>query len=207
MKNRMDLAGISDISDIGSVDMFGLDEFGNPVGLPPIYGALIGGGVATGTAIAVRAFSKEGDAAYKWSEGIGFAAGAAGAGVLMALKSVNAGWVALATAFLTNGLRQVELMLQPTAPAAEKLTTGMYGPVIERTQVLRGPGVNIQQLGIPSIERTGVVSGTDGSEPQLLGSTAPSARENTATLLGVPGLGTNVSGIAGNFGATLWGGN
>jgi len=196
-KRNQDLAGISDISDIGNVDMFGLDEFGNPSGLHPAYGLLIGGGVATGAAVAIRALTDETGSWYKYAEGLGFLAGAASSGVLFAMgpKNYGAGWAALAASFVSNGIRQLEVFFKPAPKAVAAPAPGVfYGPVIEKTRT----------LGIPSIERSGVVNGASG-EPQLLGSSGPAARKAEATLVGVPGLNSDVSGMAGNFGATLWG--
>ena len=55
----------------GNVSLFGLDEFGSPVGLNPMWGVAAGGSISTGTAIAVREFTKQ----VKYAEGIGALAG------------------------------------------------------------------------------------------------------------------------------------
>ena len=41
---------------LGNVDAFGLDEMGQPVGLNPVWGAVVGTGLGTATAIATRQF-------------------------------------------------------------------------------------------------------------------------------------------------------
>jgi len=109
-----DLNGISDISDVGDVDMFGLDAFGNPVGLGAAWGVLIGGGLATATSIGLRSMLKS-PTVYKWSEGIGFGVGALTGGVMMFFQDMrHSGLAAIATSFATNGLRQVEALFGPS---------------------------------------------------------------------------------------------
>jgi hypothetical protein len=113
-----DLNGISDISDVGDVDMFGLDAFGNPVGLGAVWGSLVGGGLGTATSIGIRSMAKS-PSLYKWSEGIGFASGALAGGVMMAFEaSRHSGVAAIATALATNGLRQIEALLGPSKALA-----------------------------------------------------------------------------------------
>jgi len=126
-----DLNGISDISDVGDVDMFGLDAFGNPVGLGAAWGAMVGGGLGTVTSIGIRSMAAS-PGLYKWSEGIGFASGALAGGVMMAFDaSRHSGLAAIATALATNGLRQIEALFGPSKgfaayvddPAVKKLLT------------------------------------------------------------------------------------
>jgi hypothetical protein len=117
MKNDMfgnQLGDTDGFSDVGEVDMFGLDEFGEPAGGDSMWGAVIGGGVGTGAAIIARAMTAPTSSIHKFSELAGLAAGAAAGGVMMAFPGTRRmGWAAMATAFVTNGLRQLEQSLFP----------------------------------------------------------------------------------------------
>lgn len=109
-------------SDVGEVDMFGLDEFGQPAGGDSMWGSVIGGGVGTGVAIIARKMTDPTKTAHKFSELLGLAAGGIAGGVMMAFPGTRRmGWAAVATAFVTNGLRQLENSMFPdqlTAAAA-----------------------------------------------------------------------------------------
>lgn len=228
MKDQQ-LGGFGDYSDVGDVDMFGLDEFGNPAGLGAGWGAMIGGGVATGAAIIFRQLGKTSTSVYYWSEGLGALLGAATGGLMMiSPKTRHAGLAALGVSLLTNGLRQIEMFFTPTpaevstvatqvatsmattaaaapaaapaAPAAAPTTTGWGEPVMHTTGVIR-PG-----LGIATIAPTGVVApGFGDSGPQLVGS-PQSMRTRQAQLVGVPQIGGGLAGLASSFGATVMGG-
>jgi hypothetical protein len=109
-----DVGGFSDVgeNENGEVDMFGLDEFGQVSGADSMWGAVIGGGLGTGAAIVTRAMTKPTSRIHQFSEGIGLLAGGIAGGVMMAFpNSRRMGWAAIATAFVTNGLRQMENML------------------------------------------------------------------------------------------------
>jgi hypothetical protein len=140
------LGDYGDVSDVGNVDMFGLDEYGEiPAGaLSPLWGAAIGGGVSTAASIATRALWKS-PAGQKWSEGIGFAAGVlAGGAMYFFPKSKHAGIAAILTSFVTSGLRQVETLVM--APKA----AGFGNVVIDKQYLVPGSGfgeVTIQQQG------------------------------------------------------------
>jgi hypothetical protein len=100
------------VGEVGQVDMFGLDEFGMPAGADSLWGAVVGGGLGTGTAIIVRRVTDPGSTLYNYSEALGLLAGGIAGGVMMAFPgSRRMGWAAIAAAFVTNGLRQVESML------------------------------------------------------------------------------------------------
>lgn len=147
MKDSGDLGG--DLGDLGrggyddGVDLFGLDEFGAPVGLAPLYGAMIGTGAGTLTAIGVRSMKPEwGDK----SELIGLAAGVLTGGIMLAFPGTrHAGWVAMASAGLNNGLRAVEQYYKATGyPVAAGVTPHPLGEMrVERRQA----------LGYPQVER------------------------------------------------------
>jgi hypothetical protein len=126
MKNEINGAlagnfGEYDNDNMGEVDMFGLDEFGQPAGGDSMWGAVIGGGVGTGAAIIARAMSKPTSKFHQYSELAGLLAGGIAGGVMMAFPGTRRmGWAAAATALVTNGLRQLEQsVFMPKATAAE----------------------------------------------------------------------------------------
>jgi hypothetical protein len=102
-----------DFGTVGEVDMFGLDEFGEAQGANAMWGAVIGGGIGTGAAIITRAMTKPTSKVHQFSELAGLLAGSAAGGVMIAMgpNMRNMGWSAIATAFVTNGLRQLEQSL------------------------------------------------------------------------------------------------
>lgn len=106
------------------VDIFGLDEFGDPSGLGALYGAMVGAGVGTVASIGVRSFKPAWAAS---SELIGLGAGLAAGGAMVAFPSTrHAGWVAMAAAVLNNGLRAAENYFKDSTP-----TAGLRGREIE----------------------------------------------------------------------------
>jgi len=202
-----------------SVDLFGLDEFGNPTGMDQIWGAVIGGGLGTGTAIAVRALAGEPAAGKfdwkKYSEGVGFLVGGAASGLMMAFEGTRAaGTAGLAVAFLTNGLRQLEsLFSEKSAGLGAATIERLNGVVMERLS----PGTRNVGLGIPSAqyvpEAYGTIPGVYGTPvagtqistgqppvdlmaPQNLPQSAYQVE-----LMGGPAL----SGLGMHYGATLFG--
>jgi hypothetical protein len=170
-------------SDVGEVDMFGLDEFGEPAGGDSMWGAVIGGGVGTGAAIIARAMTSPTSKIHKFSELTGLLAGGVAGGVMMAFPGTRRmGWAAVATAFVTNGLRQLETSLfppkldaaaatvqaqqaaasptgtapTPTADQVQKAAAGWGGVTIDPTAVIQ-PGQGYGQgygngFGIATIE-------------------------------------------------------
>jgi hypothetical protein len=216
--------GAYDYSDMGQVDLFGLNEFGMPEGMSPLWGAVIGGGVGTGTAIAVRALAGTTDYG-KYSEGIGFLVGAASSGLLMAFPGTRAaGWAGLAVSFMTNGLRQLEEMFTKSTPVAgwgAATIEPLNGVVIESlspgTRDINGFGVaDIQQVP----EAYGTIPGVYGPElPQLMGVAGPqiSAGRPPIDLLQSASLPENsyhvgimngpaLHGLGTHYGSTLFGG-
>ena len=124
-----------------SVDLLGLDQFGTNPGLNPIYGTLIGGGVAGVTSIALRHATS--GTPQKYADLFGFGVGLAAAGALYSMPSTrHAAFGALAGAFfaslfgfLEKQLMGAEAVAAATAPAA---AAGVGYPMI-------------QSLGIPQI--------------------------------------------------------
>jgi hypothetical protein len=208
------------------VDLFGLDEFGEPVGMKALWGMAIGGGIATGTAIAIRAFNQGSTSTVnyeKWSEGIGFVAGAVASGVMMAFEGTrHAGIAGLTTAFLTNGLRQIERLLtdsywdsQATSttagtrgigvPVAERLN----GVVAERLNGVVAERLNGRGLGVAVTEPVRQFQGVAGTRPgnqppvNLMG---PGRLPRNAAHVGVMGNPPLLHGLGSHFGATVFGG-
>jgi hypothetical protein len=92
-----------------------------------MWGAVIGGGISTGAAIIARAMTKPTSKVHQYSELAGLLAGAAAGGAMMAFEGTRRmGLAAIATSFVTNGLRQLEQSLfapKATAAEAQALTT------------------------------------------------------------------------------------
>ena len=177
---------------LGGVDAFGLDEMGQPVGLSPIWGTVVGTGLGTIGAIATRQFAPS--LAGK-SELIGLGLSALASGGMIAFEGTRAaGWTGLASAFLNNGLRQMELMfLAPKLPeaavdAAAAAAAGMGGFVIDPTEA----------LGLVEINQTHALG--DGGMPTLVGADLASASQHVQ-LVGGPSLAEH----GGHWGATVMG--
>lgn len=203
-----------EMDGVGEVDLFGLDEFGQQVGMNSAWGALIGAGLGTGTAIAVRALAAA-PTWKKYSEGVGFFVGAAASGLLMAFQGTRgAGWAALAATAATNGLRQLEVLFSPAALA------GMGAAVIEPLNgvVIEPLNGEFGQFGVAEIEQVprayGTIPGVYGpmgvAGPQLsqtppidlMDMGALPANSQQVALMGGPSL----SGLGAYYGATLFGG-
>lgn len=166
MKNEMDGAlasnfGEHDYDNMGEVDMFGLDEFGQPAGGDSMWGAVIGGGVGTGAAIIARAMTKPTSKIHQYSELAGLLAGGIAGGIMMAFPGTRRmGWAAAATALVTNGLRQFENSVlapmalthaeaQATAAAAAASPTGTATPAKGAEFARAGfAGVTINPTGV-----------------------------------------------------------
>lgn len=202
-----------DVALAGHVDAFGLDEFGMPAGINPLWGAVAGTGLGTLAAIGVRQFAKPSvaeplkmPAAVKYSEAIGFAVGgAASAAMLFSEKTRAAGWTGLASAFLNNGLRQIEiLMLTKGAAATPTPTTPtVTGVEMEQTDVLKGSG-----MGLVDIEPTTALLGAAGYHeagrdmPKLVGSSLAAANKYMTEEKGARPL----SAFSSHWGATHFSG-
>lgn len=205
-----------DNEEYGSVDLFGLDEFGQVSGPYPAIGAALGTGIQTLAAIGVRRFTTK----DKWSEGIGAAVGiVAGAGML-AMNSTRAlGWTMIAASGISGLLRQAETLMMPVekakaeagaaAAASPALTTqqeeaAAVSKTVEETQGMGMVQIDPQYaLGLPTVEPSYAL-GNVGLPPQLVGagdyglSQNPAARQ--AQLVG-PGI----SGLGSHFGSTIFG--
>ncbi len=224
MNENLGYAGVSDLSDPGNISLLGLDEFGQPYGMGAGWGAMIGVGSSTMTAIGVRAFAKTAGW-QKWAEGIGAGVGALAGGAMMIFKKTrHAGVAALASAVIGNGLRQVEVLLAPAASAAasaagaDALTAAVaQGAAAQLTKdqaaVAAGTPLSgafgmtglykTRALGMTVMEPTKALG---NGMPKLLSGNPDQHRRNTATLLGVPGLNHPLSQIASAYGTTAMGG-
>lgn len=175
---------------LGNVDAFGLDEMGQPVGLNPVWGAVVGTGLGTATAIATRQFMPQ--YAGK-SELIGFGVSALASGAMIAFEGTRAaGWTSLASAVLNNGLRSVELMFFSPGGAEMAVDTPPVSGHIG--QVVVDPA---EVLGLVEINPTQVLG--DGAMPTLVGSIADASQHTQ--LVGGPALATH----GGHWGATVMG--
>lgn len=207
---------------LGKVDLLGLNNFGNPVGLSPIWGALIGGGVAGITSMAVghTATGKT----QQNRDVIGLGMGLVVAGGMYAMKSTrHAALGAAIGAGLAAGLSWLERVLLgtvalPTATAAVAsqvaAQAGTSGMGIATTRALNGLGIAttraLNGLGIstaaqrtppvgtiPGVAGPRLTSGQGGQPPvNLMGPATPASRQ--VHLMGGP----PIHGIAGAYGAT-----
>ncbi len=209
-----------DNEEYGSVDLFGLDEFGQAVGPYPAIGAALGVGVQTAAAILVRRFTAQ----DKWSEGIGAVVGmAAGAGMMAMEKTRAMGWTMVAASGVGGLLRQLETLYMPVekAKADAGAAAAAIAPASQTTQAAvvesgaassggAASGMGMVQvdpaysLGLPTIEPSASLGSGMGLPPQLVGagdyglSQNPAARQ--AQLVG-PGI----SGLGSHFGSTIFG--
>lgn len=84
------------------VDFFGLDAYGMPAGVNPMWGALAGSAVGTLTAVGITQFTDK----DRWAELIGFGASALAGGIMAIFPATrNAGWTAMAVGLANNGVR------------------------------------------------------------------------------------------------------
>lgn len=205
--------------EYGSVDLFGLDEFGQiPAGaLTAMWGTGLGILFQTGTAMAVRRFTDM----DKWAEGIGAIGGAAAGAAMIAFPgSRNAGWTALIASVVSGGLRQGEQMLSAKEQAKNNAVTGAMGlPTIapswsaypgEKTPMMNGA------MGYPVVDNQFIVPGSMGPgttsqfegglgmPPQLVGAGDYGLSQNPAAQQAAL-VGPGVSGLGSHFGSTIFG--
>lgn len=186
---------------LGSVDLLGLNSFGQNPGMSPIWGSLIGGGVAGVTSLVLRRVGKG------YPEAFGLLTGLAVSGGMYAMRSTRHAAVASAVgAFLATGISLFERLL----------SGGGLG--IANIRALNGLGVpmirNLNGLGVPMISQNvgpvGTIPGVAGNQlshgglsappVSLLGNMSPQA----AHLKGIGG--PSVHGLSAAYGATLLGG-
>lgn len=188
---------------LGSVDLLGLNSFGEPVGMNPLWGVAIGGGIS-GISSAVLSRSASAKTAAR-ADLYGLLAGLAAGGVMYSMKSTrHAAFGAFAGAFFASGLKWLSGILfgsaKPMAgrgvglPTINALNGGLGLPQIN---ALNGGG----GMGLPSMSNVvapvGTIPGVAG--PQVSGQFgAPPVH-----LLGQRMGGTTISGLSARYGATL----
>lgn len=192
---------------LGSVDLFGLNAFGQSP-MSPVYGALIGGGAAT-----VGAFAASKTAAADKKEWIGLGAGLAAAGALYANKKTRPAALGAAVgSFLAVGMPMLFKAVSGQALGVAQVEY-LNGLGVPQINYLNGAG-----LGLPGIsmvpDAQGTIPGVHGTSfagPQIgsPGASAPvdllgaaTAQSNQVSLLGGP----TISNLSQAYGATLLGG-
>jgi hypothetical protein len=195
----------------GSVDLFGLDEFGQAVGLGPNWGAAIGAAAQSGGAMAVRRMTTMDD----YAEGIGAAIGVGAGAVMMAFPgSRAAGWTAAITSLVSGGIRQLENMLgsEKAANAARNAVqnggaAGAFGlPVIDPQALVPGSaGLMGGGLGLPTIEPSATVGPADLQGPPQLQGAGDYGLGNNPAAAQAQLVGPALSGLGSHYGATLFG--
>lgn len=216
---------------LGNVDLLGLNQMGNIPGssLNPIFGTLIGGGVAGVTSMVVG-HTMTGSAQAN-RDVIGLAAGLAASGVLYAMPSTrHAAIGGIVGAFLASGLSYLERVLLGTVqlPAATAATasavaaavapgavpagtSGMRGLGISTTRALNGLGISttraLNGLGIATTQQRSIPAGTiPGVAGLRMGNGQPplnllGPRSSQSEQVRLMG-GPAIHGIASHYGAT-----
>jgi len=191
--------------DYDGVDLFGLDEFGQPAGLGTNWGALIGATVQTGTAIAMRQMVGK----NKYAEGYGALAGVLVGGAMWAMKhrARAAGVTTMLVSAINGGLRQMEVLM--FAKEAAKQGAADAAAEAEKSGNTDGMGrVEIEPsatVGLPTIEPSATISGAGlGMPPQLVGAGNYGMSDNPAAKQAEL-VGPGVSGLGSHFGSTLFG--
>jgi len=188
------------MKDYGSVDLFGLDEFGAPVGIAQPIGAAVGAASQWGAALAVKKWTKQG----KYAEGIGALAGAAAGGAMMLYSGTRAaGWTALAAALVGGGLRQLEASVMKTNLGLVEIQPA---PVVSGFGATNTAGTGFfgaDGMGIPTLQPAPVVNGLE-MPPQLVGAGDYGMSQNPAAQQAVL-VGTTPMGMASHYGGTIFG--
>lgn len=193
---------------LGKVDLLGLNAMGQPAGLNPIWGMMIGGSVSSVTSMAL---SRTAGRSARHSDLIGFLTGLAASGIMYSMRATrHAAFGAVAGAFFASGLKFLERILFGT-PVLVAPSSGTQGMGLPMMQPLNGGfGLPMMQalnggLGLPSIAATvppqGTIPGVAG--PQVSGGIG----HPPVSLLGQQLLsnGPSISGLSARYGATLLG--
>lgn len=147
-----DNLGYDDLED--SINILGIGEFGQQVGMPVVYGVLIGGGVSQVVARGLQFFagtSSFGLTLKANAKGIGFLAAGAAAGYLFYRGDKSAAVAAVATAAFSTGLEYL----------------------LEKFGVLNGLGLHVvENLGLVVPEQAQQFQGLNGPPVNLLGPAA-----------------------------------
>jgi len=204
----------------GSVDLLGLNSYGNNPGMSPILGAAIGGGVAGITSMVVSHVGSGRLAANR--ELVGLGAGLAAAGVLYSMRSTRHAAIGAAVgAILASGLSWIEkvafgTVVLPTATAAAAVAAGTAGMGMAQISRLNGLGIaQMKQLGMANIQTNNRPAGSPAGFGGVAGLQAVAPGTMPANLLGAPSVASNqislmggprTHGIAAHYGATVIGG-
>jgi len=195
---------------LGSVDLLGLNSFGENPGMNPLWGVMIGGSTAGLTSAAL---SRGTGKAAAHADLIGLLAGLGAGGVMWSMKSTrHAAFGAFAGAFFASGLKWLERVLFGQAQVAVAPGAGTKGIGLPMMQPLNGGlGLPMMQplnggLGLPSISNTippqGAIPGVAG--PQMSGHMGGPPVSLLGGRLGHGG--PSISGLSARYGATLLGG-
>lgn len=220
---------------LGKVDLLGLNDFGKNPGLNPIWGTLIGGGVA-GVASIVAGHTASGSTLANNRELVGLGSGLLVAGGMYAMKSTrHAALGAAVGAFLASGIAYLEKVLLGTVqlPAATAATAVAVASTAAGTPgaIPAAPGTsgafgiaNIRQLGISNMRAlnggfgmstVSQVPHAQGAIPGVAGPQLGNGGRPPVNLMGNMGAaqrqvslmgGPPMHGIASAYGATLLGG-
>lgn len=169
----------------GSVDLFGLDEFGQPAGLGSVWGAAIGAAVQSGSAAAIRHFANK----HKYSELYGAMAGVAVGGAMFAMgeKARYAGLTAAVVSLVNGGVRTLEKAMSTKEKVADVTKENTDTNGMGLVEISPHP-----TIGLPVIEPSAAIGNTV-MPPQLVGT-------DQAELVG-PGFG----GMGSHYGNTIFG--
>lgn len=193
-----DNLGAYNSDEYGSVDLFGLDEFGQPTGPYPAFGAGLGAGIQAGAALIARKYGKD-----KWAEAIGTGVGvAASMAMLMVPKMRTMAWTAFGAAVGGGLVRQLENSL--VKKEKEKQENGEAEKAAEKNGAASGYGMveiePTETLGLPTVEPTQAL----GMPPQLVGAGDYGLSQNPAAAQAQL-VGPGVSGLGAHFGSTIFG--
>lgn len=193
---------------LGSIDLLGLGDYAGGSGMNPIWGTVIGGGVAGIAGMAARHTATPGGTINANAELVGLGAGVAAAGALFAFRSTrHAAIPAALGAFLASGLAYLEKVMlgtvqlpvataqvatavvaNATAAAAATGTapaTGTNGLGISQMRRLNGLGLSTMRplngLGIATMQN---VAHATGTIPGVAGLRAAPSGQMSANLLG-----------------------
>lgn len=200
---------MSDYSDMGSVDLFGLDEFGQVAGDPMQMHIGAGVGAAAQAAVTTMLKAKTKSAKmYQFAELIGAGVGAAaGVGVGFVKKDWKAGGMAAAISAVAGGLTRFaaeKVLAKELAANALQMTAGAAVPTAGWGMATVGPQYLVNGgLGIAAIEPSATVQGGLAGPPQLVGGNYGLGDNAAAQQVQLQG-GPVISGLGTHFGSTLF---
>lgn len=194
---------------LGSIDLLGLGDYAGGTGMNPIWGTVIGGGVAGVAGMAARHAATPGGTINMNAELVGLGAGVAAGTALFAFRSTrHAAIPAVLGAFLASGLAYLEKILLgtvqlPVATAqvasavvanataaaagapATAVPSGTNGLGIAQMRRLNGLGMSTMRplngLGIATMQN---VPHATGTIPGVAGLRAAPSGQMSANLLG-----------------------